>query len=82
MATKNERPDSNQVNEDKSIIKIGTFELQTKSFWLGLVGILTLFMTAFFYINSVFWYKINKDINETNKELVHALANQLLKNAK
>ena len=66
-----------KINEDKSVIKIGTFELQTKSFWLGLVGILTLFMTAYFYINAIFWYKINKEIVESNKALIQVVNTHL-----
>lgn len=66
-------------SDEKSILKVGTFELQTKSFWLSLVSILTLFMSVYFYINSYFWLKINKDINETNKLLIKLVESQLSK---
>lgn len=71
-----------EKSDDKSTIKIGTFELQTKSFWLSLVSILTLFMTAYFYLNAHFWFKINKEINETNKELIKVVNLYVSKDAK
>ena len=54
----------------QNTIKLGTFELQTKSFWISLVSILVLFLIAFFYINSIFWYNMNKDLNDTIKTLI------------
>jgi len=63
--------------DEKSILRFGKFELQTKSFWLSLVGILTLFLSIYFFINSLFWYKINKDIVQMNKELINVIKTYL-----
>lgn len=59
-----------KTEEEKSIIKFGTFELQTKSFWLSVIGILSLFISVMMFMNAMFWFKINKEINETNKLLI------------
>lgn len=58
--------------QDTSVntIKVGTFQLQTKSFWLGLVSILCLFMLAVIWLNSFYWYKMFNATIELNKTYV------------
>ena len=41
--------------------------MQTKSFWIGLVAILCLFMLSVIWMNSYYWYKICSTAIETNK---------------
>ena len=50
-----------QIKYDNTI-KVGTFQLQTKSFWMGLVAILCLFLLSVIWINSYYWYKSNSDL--------------------
>lgn len=60
-------------------IKVGTFQLQTKSFWIGLVAILCLFMLSVIWLNSFYWYKICNNAIESNKQLVQLLNKQVKK---
>ena len=55
--------------EDNNTIKVGMFQLQTKSFWLGLVAILVLFLFSVIYLNTYFWYKVCNDILKNNLEI-------------
>ena len=64
----NNLENSNSIYEN--VVKIGTFQLQTKSFWFGVIGLLTAFLLAITWMNIFYWYKIAKDINEVNKQLI------------
>lgn len=55
---KNKTDKENNAQNDSNTIKIGTFQLQTKSFWISLVAILCLFMISVIWLNSFYWYKI------------------------
>jgi hypothetical protein len=55
MIKKNKKVDETISNEN--MIKIGTFQLQTKSFWIGLVTILVLFLLSVIWINIFYWHK-------------------------
>ena len=44
-------------SEEVNTIKVGTFQLQTKSFWMGLVSILVLFLLAVIWLNTYYWYR-------------------------
>ena len=41
-----------------NILKVGQFQLQTKSFWIGLISILCLFLLSMICINYYFYNKI------------------------
>ena len=62
--------DEVKQQESSNTIKVGTFQLQTKSFWIGLVAILCLFMLSVIWMNSYYWYKICSTAIETNKQLI------------
>ena len=55
---KNKTDKENNAQNDSNTIKIGTFQLQTKSFWISLVAILCLFMLSVIWLNSFYWYKM------------------------
>ncbi len=57
----------------ENVVKIGTFQLQTKSFWFGVISILSAFLIIMIWMNSYYWYNIIKDINEVNKALVQKI---------
>ena len=57
-------------------IKIGAFELQTKSFWIGLVCILTLFLLSVIWVNTYYWYKVCNNLIELNSKYVSAYENK------
>lgn len=57
------------MSEDTNTIKVGTFQLQTKSFWIGLVAILCLFLLAVIWLNSYYWYKICDRIIQSNQKI-------------
>lgn len=58
------------MSQQTNTIKVGTFQLQTKSFWIGLVAILCLFLLSIVWLNSYYWYKICNASIELNKQLI------------
>lgn len=66
MKSSNEQQ-QNQTEEICNTIKIGAFQLQTKSFWIGLVSILVLFMLLMNYMTNHFWSKVCHELIELNK---------------
>ena len=59
-----------QSTTDINTIKLGTFQLQTKSFWLGLVSILVLFLLAVIWLNTYYWYNISIKIIDSQKQVI------------
>ena len=64
----------NKNNEYENVVKFGTFQLQTKSFWFGVIAMLSVFILVIVWLNTFYWYKISKDIMETNKILIQTLS--------
>lgn len=71
MATKTILKEQSEIeqkaNNYDNMIKVGTFQLQTKSFWIGLVSILVLFMLLMNYMTNHFWSKVCHELIELNK---------------
>lgn len=65
MAVKNETEQKNIAYDN--MIKIGTFQLQTKSFWFGLVSILVLFLLSIVWLNTYYWHNICHELIEMHK---------------
>lgn len=59
-----------QSTTDINTIKLGTFQLQTKSFWLGLVSILVLFLLTVIWLNTYYWYNISIKIIDSQKQVI------------
>ncbi len=59
--------------EDNNTIKVGMFQLQTKSFWLGLVSILVLFLFAVIWLNTYYWYSVCKQSIENNTKIIEKI---------
>lgn len=57
----------------ENVVKIGTFQLQTKSFWFGVIAMLSVFLLAVIWLNTFYWYKVSKDLIETNKLLIQKI---------
>jgi hypothetical protein len=57
----------NKASNYDNMIKIGTFQLQTRSFWIGLVSILVLFLLAVIWLNTYYWHNICNELIEANK---------------
>jgi hypothetical protein len=53
-----------------NMIKVGTFQLQTKSFWIGLVTILVLFLLSIVWLNTYYWNSICNELIELNKTII------------
>lgn len=53
-----------------NMIKVGTFQLQTKSFWIGLVTILVLFLLSIVWLNTYYWNSICNKLIELNKTII------------
>lgn len=62
-----------QALETSHNIKIGTFQLQTKSFWITLVSLLTLFMFAICFMNAKLCFTLSKEVMQHNERLVKML---------
>ena len=60
-------------NDAENIVKIGAFQLQTKSFWFGVIAMLSVFLLAVIWLNTFYWFRISKDLVETNKILIQKL---------
>ena len=58
-----------ETNYD-NMIKVGTFQLQTKSFWIGLVTILVLFLLSIVWLNTYYWNSICNKLIELNKAAI------------
>ena len=69
-----------QTNDEKHNLKIGTFQLQTKSFWITLVSLLTSFLVFSIYVNIRFYYKTAKDVMDHDEKLVQTIITLVLKN--
>lgn len=65
-------------NDAENIVKIGAFQLQTKSFWFGVIAMLSVFLLAVIWLNTFYWFRISKDLVETNKILIQKLQIQSL----
>ena len=57
----------------ENVVKIGTFQLQTKSFWFGVIAMLSTFILAVIWLNTFYWYRVSKDLIETNKILIQKI---------
>ena len=57
----------------ENVVKIGTFQLQTKSFWFGVIAMLSVFLLAVIWLNTFYWYRVSKDLIETNKILIQKI---------
>lgn len=77
MATQKNKNEEVTISETEhsNTIKVGSFQLQTKSFWIGLVAILCLFMLAVIWLNSFYWYKICNNALDTNRQLIEKYNN-------
>lgn len=65
---KNNSPDSSK--DIVHNVKVGSFQLQTKSFWLTLVSLLTAFIFFFCYANISLYYKLSKEVMEHDEKLL------------
>lgn len=65
MTKKNKKEKNNYDN----MIKIGTFQLQTKSFWIGLVSILVLFLLSIIWLNTYYWHNTCLKLIEMNQRI-------------
>lgn len=50
-------------------LKVGHFQLQTKSFWISLVSVLVLFLLAMNWMTNSYWYRICNNLIELNKTI-------------
>ncbi|MBR4316437.1 MAG: hypothetical protein IKP65_05680 [Alphaproteobacteria bacterium] len=64
----------NKSNEN--YIKVGTFQLQTKSFWISMTAILCLFMFAVIWMNYYYCYKMLNASLEANKKVIELQINK------
>ena len=65
--------DSESLNQN--VLKVGYFQLQTKSFWISLVSILCLFLLAVIWTNIITYNKmIEKFLSHEEKilEITHS----------
>lgn len=54
---KNESKNEDEKINYENVLKIGYFQLQTKSFWISLISILCLFVLTIIIINFYFYNK-------------------------
>lgn len=60
----------NKSNDESfNTLKVGYFQLQTKSFWISLVSILVLFLLAMNWMTNSYWYRICNNLIELNKAI-------------
>lgn len=54
------KPDTKieEIKNEQNMLKVGYFQLQTKSFWLSLISILCLFLLGLIWTNILFYNKI------------------------
>lgn len=71
-----ENENENENKNYDNIVKIGAFQLQTKSFWFGVIAMLSVFLLAVIWLNTFYWFRISKDLVETNKILIQKLQTQ------
>lgn len=60
-------------DDAENIVKIGAFQLQTKSFWFGVIAMLSVFLLAIIWLNTFYWFRISKDLIEMNKILIQKI---------
>lgn len=59
-----------KIAQYDNMIKVGTFQLQTKSFWIGLVTILVLFLLSIVWLNTYYWHNMCNNLIELNKTMI------------
>ena len=73
MATKTILKEQSEIeqkaNNYDNMIKVGTFQLQTKSFWIGLVTILFLFLLSIVWLNTYYWHNTCLKLIEMNQRI-------------
>ena len=55
-ALRKKMPENKENEETVNHIKVCTFQLQTKSFWISLVTILILFLLSIVWLNTYYWH--------------------------
>lgn len=49
--------EKNNIENTDNTLKLGLFQLQTKSFWISLISILCIFLLSILYVNFYFYNK-------------------------
>jgi hypothetical protein len=67
---------NDDTKQDQNVLKVGYFQLQTKSFWISLVSILCLFLLAVIWTNIITYNRmIEKFLSHEEKilEIIHSI---------
>lgn len=74
---KNESSDVNieEIKNEQNVLKVGYFQLQTKSFWISLVSILCLFLLAVIWTNIIAYNKIINKFLEHEQKTIEIMSN-------
>lgn len=70
---------SQNNNEDQNVLKVGYFQLQTKSFWISLVSILCLFLLAVIWTNIIAYNKLITKFLEHEEKILQISSTNVIK---
>jgi hypothetical protein len=59
---------------NENTLKLGLFQLQTKSFWISLISILCLFLVIMTYVNYYFYNKTIDRVLQHEETIIKSIA--------
>jgi hypothetical protein len=63
-----------ETGNNENTLKLGLFQLQTKSFWISLISILCLFLVIMTYVNYYFYNKTIDRVLQHEETIIKSIA--------
>jgi hypothetical protein len=74
MRQTKEIEEKKENDNNENTLKLGLFQLQTKSFWISLISILCLFLVIMTYVNYYFYNKTIDRVLQHEETIIKSIA--------
>jgi hypothetical protein len=74
MRQTKELEEKKENGNNENTLKLGLFQLQTKSFWISLISILCLFLVIMTYVNYYFYNKTIDRVLQHEETIIKSIA--------
>jgi hypothetical protein len=74
MRQTKELEEKKENDNNENTLKLGLFQLQTKSFWISLISILCLFLVIMTYVNYYFYNKTIDRVLQHEETIIKSIA--------
>jgi hypothetical protein len=74
MRQTKELEEKKENSNNENTLKLGLFQLQTKSFWISLISILCLFLVIMTYVNYYFYNKTIDRVLQHEETIIKSIA--------